>query len=81
MNIEDFIKNIENEFDDMTPGKLKPESIYREMFDWNSVNALTMIAMVDCEYDVRLGVDDFLNSKTIQDLFNVVVAKTNDAAM
>ncbi len=24
--IEDFIKNIEAEFEDLTPGKLKPES-------------------------------------------------------
>ena len=77
MNIEEFILKIEDEFDDMVPGKLKPDSIFRDMFEWNSVNALTMIAMVDCEYDVRLVADDFQKSKTVQDLFDIVLAKAN----
>jgi acyl carrier protein len=75
MTIEDFILKIEAEFEDLVPHKLKPESNYREIFDWNSVNALTMIAMVDCEYDVMLVAEDFKKSKTVQDLFNIVVAK------
>jgi acyl carrier protein len=75
MNIEDFILKIEDEFEDLVPHKLKPESKFREIFDWNSVNALTMIAMVDCEYDVMLVAEDFQKSKTIQDLFNIVLAK------
>ncbi len=75
MKIEDFILKIENEFEDLTPGKLKPESRFRELFDWNSVNALTMIALVDSEYDVMLVADDFQKSKTIQDLYNIVVTK------
>ncbi len=77
MNIEEFILKIEDEFDDMVPGKLKPDSIFRDTFEWNSVNALTMIAMVDCEYDVRLVADDFQKSKTVQDLFDIVLAKAN----
>lgn len=75
MNIEDFILKIENEFEDLTPGKLKPESKFRDMFDWNSVNALTMIAMVDSEYDVMLVAQDFQKSKTIRDLFNIITSK------
>jgi len=77
MNIEDFILKIEAEFEDLVPHKLKPESNFREMFEWNSVNALTMIAMVDCEYDVILGVEDFQKSKTIQDLFDIVASKVS----
>ncbi len=46
ITIEDFIKKIEDEFDELEPGKLKPESVFREMFDWNSINALVLIAMV-----------------------------------
>jgi len=78
MNIEDFILKIEDEFEDLVPHKLKPESNFRDMFDWNSVNALTMIAMVDCEYDVRLVAEDFQKSKTVQDLFNIVAKKASN---
>jgi acyl carrier protein len=72
MTVEDFIKNIEAEFVDLEPGKLKPESNFRDMFEWNSVNALILIAMVNAEYDVELTADDLRKSKTILDLFNIV---------
>ena len=49
MGIEQFIKHIEAEFDDLKPGVLKPESNFREVFEWNSINALILIAMVKTE--------------------------------
>jgi acyl carrier protein len=75
MTVEDFIKNIEAEFVDLEPGKLKPESNFRDMFEWNSVNALILIAMVNAEYDVELNADDLRQSKTILDIFNIVKSR------
>jgi acyl carrier protein len=75
MTIDDFIKNIESEFVDLEPGKLKPESNFRDMFEWNSVNALILIAMVNAEYDVELAADDLRKSKSILDLFNIVKSR------
>ncbi|NMD16587.1 MAG: acyl carrier protein, partial [Bacteroidales bacterium] len=42
LNIHDFIERIEDEFDELEPGKLKPDSVFRQMFDWNSINALVL---------------------------------------
>lgn len=75
MDIQDFIKKVENEFDDLKPGLLKPESKFAEVLDWNSVNALTIIALVDCEYDVILTAEDFSNSETVQDIFDIIQSK------
>lgn len=75
MSIEDFILKIESEFEDLPPGKLKPDSAFREVFNWNSVNALTFIALVDSEYDVLLVAEDFQKSKTVKDLFNIILKK------
>jgi acyl carrier protein len=75
MTVEDFIKNIEAEFVDLEPGKLKSESNFRDMFEWNSVNALILIAMVNAEYDVELNADDLRQSKTILDIFNIVKSR------
>jgi len=72
MNIEDFITRIEEEFDDIEPGTLKPESIFREVFEWNSINALILIAMVKTEYDVAINAEDIAKSKTVQDIYNIV---------
>ncbi|MFH0895874.1 MAG: acyl carrier protein [Bacteroidota bacterium] len=73
--IEDFIKKIEAEFDEMEPGKLLPESNFREKFEWNSVNALIIIALVNTEYDVTINADDLRTSVTVNDLFNIVKSR------
>ncbi|NVO01937.1 MAG: acyl carrier protein [Bacteroidetes bacterium] len=78
MGIEEFILKIESEFEDLKPGKMKPESHFREIFDWNSVNALTMIALVDCEYDVMLVAEDFQKSKTVLDLYKIIETKSKE---
>lgn len=75
MEIQEFIGKIENEFEDIKPGILKPESKFADVLDWNSVNALTVIALVDCEYDVILTADDFQGAETVQDIFNIILEK------
>jgi acyl carrier protein len=72
MNIEEFIKHIEGEYDDLKPGVLKPNSIFREVFEWNSINALILIAMVKTEYDVTLTADDLIKSKTVSDIYSII---------
>jgi len=75
MSIEEFIRQIEDEFDDLKPGVLKPASKFREVFEWNSINALILIAMVKTEYEVTLVADDLIKSKTIQDIYNIVESR------
>lgn len=75
MNIEDFITQIEEEFDDLTPGTLKPESVFREVFEWNSINALILIALIKTEYDVTINAEDIANAKTVEDIYRVVESR------
>jgi len=73
MKVEKFIELIEEEFDELESGSLKPESDFRENFEWNSVNALIIIALVDSEYDVSISANDIQSAKTVQDLFNKII--------
>lgn len=75
MDVNEFIKKIENEFEDLKPGVLKPDSLIREHFEWDSVNALVFIAMVNVEYDVVITAEELQNAKTIQDVFDYIVKK------
>lgn len=77
--IEEFIKGVEGEFEDLDEGLLKPESIIREHFNWDSINALIFIAHVNVEYDVVISADDLISSNTIQDLYNLVSSKAHAA--
>ena len=77
MDINEFIGHIENEFDDLKPGQIQPQSKFRETFEWTSINALILIAMVKTEYDVTLTADDLVKSQTVQDIFNIVTSRVN----
>ncbi|HKK10324.1 MAG TPA: acyl carrier protein [Bacteroidales bacterium] len=73
MSIEKFIDLVEEEFEELEKGTLKPDSNFREYFEWNSVNALIIIALVDSEYDVSINAEDIQNSESVQDLYNKVM--------
>lgn len=73
MSVEKFIDQVEEEFEELEQGSLKPESNFREYFEWNSVNALIIIALIDSEYDVSINAEDIQKSESVQDLYNKVV--------
>ena len=73
--IADFIQKIEAEFEDLEPGKLKPESNFREAFEWNSINALILIALIKTEYNVAINAEDIQKSKTVNDIFEIVKSR------
>ena len=75
MELKDFIENFANQFDDTDASEIKAETEFRELDEWSSLIALSVIAMVDEEYDIAIKGDDIRNSKTVEDLFNIVKAK------
>ena len=75
MNINEFIIKIEEEFSDLDPGKLKLESKFREMFEWNSMNALILIALVSTEYDVTLNAEDLIKSVSVNDIYKIIESR------
>ena len=75
MDINSFIDNFAGQFDDTPADQIKPETKFRDLDEWSSLIALSIIAMVDEEYEVTLKGDDIKNAQTVQDIFNAVVAK------
>ena len=75
MEIKDFIEKFAEQFDDTDASEIKAETIFKELDEWSSLVALSVIAMVDEEYDVTIKGDDIRNSVTVEDLFNAVKAK------
>lgn len=75
MKISEFVENFANQFDDTDASEIKAETVFKELDEWSSLVALSVIAMVDEEYGVTIKGDDIRNSNTIEDLFNAVKAK------
>lgn len=75
MELKDFIEHFAEQFDDTDINEFKPETVFKELDEWSSLIALSVIAMVDEEYDITIKGDDIRNSITVEDLFNAVKAK------
>ena len=75
MELKEFIENFADQFDDTDVSEIKAETVYKELDEWSSLIALSIIAMVDDEYDITIKGDDIRNSETVEDLFNVVKSK------
>ena len=74
-DINDFIKKIEAEFEEISPGTLKPDTSFREMKDWSSMHALIIIALIDTEYGVSVNAEDMRSVSTIRELFDLISNK------
>ena len=75
MEIKEFVEKFAEQFDETDASVFTAETKFRELEEWSSLIALSIIAMVDDEYDVTLKGDDIRNSNTIEDLFNLVQSK------
>jgi acyl carrier protein len=75
MEINSFIQNFANIFDETDSSLISPDTNFRDLDEWGSLIALTLIAMVDDEYSVRLSGDDITSSNTINDLFIKISSK------
>lgn len=75
MELEGFIENFADQFDDTDASEITAQTVYKGLDEWSSLIALSVIAMVDEEYDITIKGDDIRNSETVEDLFNVVKSK------
>lgn len=75
MEIKEFIEKFAEQFDDTDVELFAADTKFRELDEWTSLIALSVIAMVDEEYEVTIKGDDIKNSQTIEDLFNIVQSK------
>lgn len=75
MEINDFIKDFALQFDETDGSVFTPDTKFMELDEWSSLTALSIIAMIDEEYDVRLKGDDIRKAETIQGLFEIIKSK------
>jgi acyl carrier protein len=75
MEITTFLQNFADMLDDTDAALIKAETIFRDLDEWDSLTALSLIAMVDEEYSLKLTGDDIKNASTINDIFETIKSK------
>ena len=73
--LEDFVTLFAELFDETDANEITATTAFHDLNEWSSLIGLSVIAMVDEEFDVALKGDDVMNSVTVEDLYNRVIAK------
>lgn len=70
MEIKDFIQNFADQLDDTEAEVLTLDTEFRELDDWSSLAALSIIAMIYEEYGVSIDNETLKSANTIRDLYD-----------
>lgn len=77
LNIETFLENFAAQFENTDSATIKADTVFRKLEEWDSLTALSLIAMTDEVYQVKLTGDDIRTSTTVAELFEKVKAKAS----
>ena len=72
MELKDFIENFAAQFDDTDVSEIKADTVFKDLDEWSSLIALSVIGMVDEMYDITLKGEDIRKSITVEDLFDKI---------
>lgn len=75
MTLDEFIEAFADEFDETPAEVFKADTKYRQLEEWSSLTALSIISMVDDQFDKTITGADIRSTTTIEDLYNIVVSK------
>lgn len=69
--MKNFIEHFAEAIDIENVELLTPETEFRELDEWSSLAALSIIAMYDEEYDKTVNGNAIREAETIEDLYNL----------
>jgi acyl carrier protein len=75
MEISTFLQNFADVLDDTDMSLIKSDTVFRDLDEWDSLTALSLIAMADEEYSVKLTGEDIKSSVTLNDIFEIIKNK------
>jgi acyl carrier protein len=75
MDLNDFIKNFADQFDDTDASEITADTEYQELDEWSSLTAMSIIALAKTEYGKTITGREIRYSKTVKDLFDLINSK------
>ncbi len=77
MEIKEFISKLAELFEDTDVSAFTAGIEFKKLDEWSSLMALSIIAMIDEEYEVGIKGEDIRSSSTVNDLFEIVKSRRN----
>jgi len=70
--MDKFIEHFREALDAEEGKEIKPEDKFRDYDEWDSLRFLSVIAMIDSEYDIIIETDDFKKIETVSGLIEEI---------
>lgn len=74
-SLNEFVELFAEQFDETDATEIQASTVFHDLDEYSSLIALSIIAMIDEEFDVTIKGDDMRASVTVEDLYNKVVEK------
>ena len=75
MNLNDFIKNFADQFDDTDPSEIQAETKFRDLEEWSSLKGMGVIALAKTEYGKTITSKELRECVTVEEVFNLIASK------
>lgn len=72
--IQEFISKFKKELN-IEDGIVLPSTQFQQEDYWDSLNGITVLLMIEEEYNVEISNEEVLSFKTLQDLYNEVKSR------
>lgn len=75
-SLNEFVELFAEQFDETDASEITPCTVFHDLEEYSSLIALSIIAMVDEEFDITLKGDDMRSAVTVEDLYKTIVSKS-----
>lgn len=75
MELNEFIVNFADQFDDTDPSEIKAETVFRELDEWSSLVGMGVIALAKTAYGKSITGAELKTCSTVEDVFNLISQK------
>lgn len=75
MEINDFITNFADLFDDTEVSQITASCVFRELEEWSSLIGMCCIALAKTEYGKSITGAEIKACVTVEDIFNLINSK------
>ena len=74
MELNEFVEKFAEQFDETDPSEIKADTRFRDLEEWSSLIGLSVISMVDEEFELLKG-EDMRAANTPAELYNIIQSK------
>lgn len=75
MTLEEFVQKVQDELQDTPAEQITAETNYKELNEWGSLTSLSLISMIEEEYDKLITGADVRSRNSIRELWEYVESR------